>query len=143
MATIQATIGVTSNLNTSSPISINKTMTMHKAGTTVGIENSNGLSVKKFNATTAVVIELAADAGASKANKVYIRNTGSSKSDYFYVTFHASAAAQTTTETIGKLFGGDWMLTPWEANGTGHNITVAPSTTNEMTLEYMTFHESA
>tara|TARA_R100000808_G_C2127535_1_gene137480 strand:+ start:954 stop:1376 length:423 start_codon:yes stop_codon:yes gene_type:complete len=140
MATINATINVNSDIM-SYPISINKTMRMTKAGTSTGLDKTLGLSYEKFNATTAVVLELAADATASKASKVYIRNTGSSKSNYFYVALNASAAAATTTETIGKLYGGDWMLIPWEANGTAHNITVAPSTADTMTLEWMAFVE--
>ena len=41
-------------------------------------------------------------------------------------------------KTIGKLYGGDWMLIPYLADV---NITVAPNTTNVMTLEYMVFAE--
>ena len=68
-----------------------------------------------------------------------MRNTGSSKADFFYVAKHASAAASDTDgETIGKLYGGDWMLIPYLADV---NITVAPSTAETMTLEYMVFVE--
>ena len=59
-----------------------------------------------------------------------MRNTGSSTSNFFYVTKHASAAASDTDAgasgiTIGKLYGGDWMLIPYLADV---NITVAPNT---------------
>ena len=133
MATITASIGISSNI-TSYPMSISNTMTMTKADGCKGLENT-------LRATTAVVLELAADATASKANKVYIRNTGSSKSDYFHVAYNASAAASATVQIIGRLYGGDWMLIPWEANGTGHNITVAPSTAEVMNIEWMAFYE--
>ena len=43
-----------------------------------------------------------------------MRNTGSSKENFFHVAINASAAADTTTETIGRLYGGDWMLVPYE-----------------------------
>ena len=115
---------------------------MTKAGTTIGIEDTNGLGVKNLSATTAVVLELAADATASVANKVYIRNTSSNKAEHVKISLNASASADDTTEAIGRLYGGDWMLIPWEANGTGHNIVAAPSTADEVTtIEYMTFHE--
>ena len=140
MATINATINVNSDI-TSYPITINKTMTMKKAGTCNGLEKTLGLSSDRFTSTDPVVLELAADATASKACKVYIRNTGSSKANFFWVALNASAAAATTEETLGKLYGGDWMLIPWEANGTGHNITVAPSTAEVMTIEWMAFVE--
>tara|TARA_R110000823_G_C15618537_1_gene467322 strand:- start:146 stop:571 length:426 start_codon:yes stop_codon:yes gene_type:complete len=141
MATINANISVTSTIPESG-FSLNKTMTMTKAGNTTGIENTNGLSVKKLSATTAVVLELAADATASGANKLYIRNTGSNKAEHVKISFNASGSTDTTDEAIGRLYGGDWMLIPWEADGTTHNIVAAPSTADEVTtIEYMTFHE--
>ena len=141
MATINASINITSTIPESG-FSLNKTMTMKKAGLETGIENTNGLGVKKLVATTAVVLELAADATASGANKLYIRNTGSNKAEHVKISFNASASADTTTENIGRLYGGDWMLIPWEANGTTHNVIASPSTADEVTtIEYMTFHE--
>ena len=141
MATINASINITSDIAYSG-FSLSKTMTMTKADTATGIENTNGLGVKKLAATTAVVLELAADATASGANKLYIRNTGSNKAEHVKISFNASASADTTTENIGRLYGGDWMLIPWEANGTTHNVIASPSTADEVTtIEYMTFHE--
>ena len=141
MATINASISVSSDIM-SYPIRINKTMTMKKAGSCHGLEETTGLNSKKFNATTAVEIIGNAEGTAAKANKVYIRNTGSSKTDYFYVALNNSAAAADTTETIGKLYGGDWMLMPWEATAaTTHDIVVAPSTAETMTIEWMAFVE--
>tara|TARA_R110000744_G_C19215821_1_gene546549 strand:+ start:468 stop:893 length:426 start_codon:yes stop_codon:yes gene_type:complete len=141
MATITASINLTSDIPEYG-FGITKSMTMTKADTTIGIENTNGLGVKNLTATTAVVLELAADATASKASKVYIRNTGSNKATHVKVSLNASASADDTSEAIGSLYGGDWMLFPWEADGTAHNIVIAPSVASEvMTVEYMTFHE--
>jgi hypothetical protein len=67
-----------------------------------------------------------------------MRNTGSSKENFFHVAINASAAADTTTETIGRLYGGDWMLVPYEG---AINLTVAPNTASDMTLEYGVFYE--
>jgi hypothetical protein len=144
MATINATISVNSDIM-SYPININTSMVMDKFQSCHGLEETGGLNVKKFNATTAVVIIDDTEGTAGKASKVYIRNTGSSKTNFFYVTLgnaDSAAAAATTTETIGKLYGGDWMLVPWIATaGTTHSFIVAPSTTEEMTLEWMVFQE--
>ena len=141
MATINATISVSSNIM-SYPVSINKTMRMKKFQSSEGLEETSGLNFKTFNATTAVEIVSNADGTADKASKVYIRNTGSSKTNFFYVALNNSAAASDSTETIGKLYGGDWMLIPWIATAaTTHDICVAPSTTDEMTLEWMVFVE--
>ena len=141
MATTNATISISSDIM-SYPININKTMTMKQLQSCDGIEETGGLNVKKFTATTAVEIVGNAEGTAGKASKVYIRNTGSSKVDYFYVALNNNAAASDSTETIGKLYGGDWMLIPWIATAsTTHDICVAPSTAEEMTIEWMVFVE--
>ena len=141
MATTNATITLSSDI-TSSLLSISKTMVLKKFQSTDGIEETTGLRSKKFNATTAVAIIVNTEGTAGKASKVYIRNTGSDSAEFFYVALNENAAAGTTTETIGKLYAGDWMLIPWIATANvSHNITVAPSTTDEMTLEYMVFQE--
>jgi len=141
MATTNASITISSDITTN-PITISKSMVMHKFQSNVGVEETTGLQAKKFAATTAVVIVSNTEGTAAKSSKVYIRNTGTSNEDFFYVAFNASAAAADTTETIGKLYGGDWMLFPWAATAaTSHDITVAPSTTDAMTLEFMVFQE--
>ena len=141
MATTNASITINSDI-TSSPISISKTMVLKKFQSTDGIDETTGLRSKKFAATTAVVIVSNTEGTATKNSKVYIRNTGSDSAEFFYVALNENAAAAASTETIGKLYAGDWMLFPWAATANvSHNITVAPSTTDAMTLEYMVFQE--
>ena len=139
MATINATATINSDI-ASYPITISGAMTMTKsANPSVGLEETTGLRTKKFTATDAIVVIEEDEFTNTKASKVYMRNTGSSKADFFYVAKHASAAAaDTDAETIGKLYGGDWMLIPYAADV---NITVAPNTAETMTLEYMVFVE--
>ena len=139
MAPTNATITINSDIIDGMPIAISKSMTMKKLGSPVGLEETSGLRTKKFTAASAVVVIEEDEFTNTKASKVYMRNTGSSKSDFFYVAKHASAAAAATDgETIGKLYGGDWMLIPYAADV---NITGAPSTAETMTLEYMVFVE--
>jgi len=139
MATTNANITITSDIINGMPISITKSMTMKKLGSPVGLEETSGLRTKKFSAVTETVVIEQDEFTNTKASKVYMRNTGSSKADFFYVAKHASAAASDTDgETIGKLYGGDWMLIPYLADV---NITVAASTAETMTLEYMVFVE--
>tara|TARA_R100000084_G_scaffold95213_1_gene48996 strand:- start:52 stop:486 length:435 start_codon:yes stop_codon:yes gene_type:complete len=135
MATINATVSISSDI-TSYPMSINKSMTMFKAGSCHGLDETTGLRTKKFTATTAAVIVEHDELTDDKAHKVYIRNTSSSKENYFYIAYNASAAAATTAETIGKLYGGDWMLFPYDGNV---NIVAASSTTETQYLEYIVF----
>ena len=135
MATINATVSITSDI-ASYPIRINSTMTMKKAGSCHGLDETLGLRTKKFNSTAVAEIATLADLTNDGAHKIYIRNTSSSKEHFFYVAYNASAAAATTAETIGKLYGGDWMLMPY--NGST-DINVASSTTSVQYLEYMIF----
>ena len=93
MATINAAITLTSDI-TSSATNLSKTMTMTKAGTNTGLEFSSGLISRKYTAVTEVDLVVAgaqlygtptasaADASTNSSNKLYIKNTGSSSSDY-------------------------------------------------------------
>jgi len=136
MATTSASISVSSDI-LSYPTRINKTMTMKKAGSCHGLDETTGMRTKKFGTvTTAAVIVEHDELTDDKAHKLYIRNTSSSKANFFYVAYNASAAAAATAETIGKLYGGDWMLIPYNGNT---NITVASDGGIEQTLEYMVF----
>ena len=139
MATINASVTLTTDII--SGISITKNMAMTKAGTTTGLDNTSGLSAKTVQSTTAFKLFDNADATAGKASKVYIRNTGSSSTDYFYIGFGEDLDAA-TVETIGKLYGNDWMLIPWDAvAATSHDIYAKASTADAMTLEFMAFIE--
>ena len=137
MATINATINISSDI-LNNPITISNTMTMTKAANrAIGLDETTGLRTKKFTDSTAAVIVEHDELTDDKAHKVYIRNASTSKANFFYVAYNASAAAATTAETIGKLYGGDWMLMPYDGNV---NITVASSTATETQyLEYMVF----
>ena len=138
MATTNATINITSDI--SPGVNISKSMTMHKLASSEGIEETGGLRTKKFTATTATVVVEEDEYTNTKASKLYMRNTGSSTANFFYVAKHANAAASDTDgEAIGKLYGGDWMLIPYLADV---NITVAPNTAETMTLEWMVFAEN-
>ena len=141
MATINATISISSNIM-SYPTSINKSMTMTKAGSCNGLENTSGLNSKKVQSTTRFLLFSNADATTLKASKVYIRNTGSSKVNNFVIGYGEDLAATGTNEAIGRLYGGDWMLIPWDAvAATSHDIYAVASTAEAMTIEYMAFIE--
>jgi hypothetical protein len=135
MATINATISVNSDI-LDYPVRINKTMTMKKAGSCHGLEETTGMRTKKFTSTDDAVIVEHDELTDDKAHKLYIRNTSANKANFFYVSYHASTADATTTEPIGKLYGGDWMLMPYDGNT---NISVASSTSDTQILEYMLF----
>ena len=154
MATINATIAINSSDLTSSPISINNTMEMMKAGTCHGLENTSGLVRRSFTSTTTVDLvtvgaQMYGTPTASVANKLYIKNTGSSSTDYIDVAIGDSetdsgeellATGGNSKITLGKLFGGEWMIIPFEGS-TNNDIIVAPSTAEATTIEWMLFFE--
>tara|TARA_R110000823_G_scaffold116782_2_gene239955 strand:+ start:934 stop:1356 length:423 start_codon:yes stop_codon:yes gene_type:complete len=140
MATTNASISISSDIM-SYPARINKTMTMSKAGSCNGLDQTSGLNSTKKQSITAFQLFDNTEATTLKASKVYVRNTGSSKTDFFYVGFGEDLAAA-TVETIGRLYGGDWMLIPWDAVAAdSHDIYAKASTAEVMTLEYMAFIE--
>jgi hypothetical protein len=158
MATINATLNISSADLTSSPITLSKTMTMtkHVASTRVGdgLEFTSGLVRRKLTATTLIDLvtvgaQMYGTPTASVANKLYVKNTGSSSTDYIDVAIGDSetdsgeellATGGNSKITLGRLYGGDWMLIPFE--GTSNNdIMVAPSTAEPTTIEWMLFFE--
>jgi len=154
MATINATINVSSADLTSSPLALSKTMTMTKQGTTTGLEFTSGLVRRKLTATTAIDLvtvgaQMYGTPTASVANKIYIKNTGSSSVDYIDIAIgdkdadageELLATGGNSKITLGKLFGGDWMLIPFEGS-TNNDIIVVPSTAEATTIEWMLFFE--
>ena len=157
MATINATIAINSSDLTSSPISINNTMTMLKAGTCHGLEKTSGLVRRSFTSTNHVDLvaagaqnygtPTASDSGA--ASKIYIKNTGTSSTDYVIIGLGNASTSGTITASavdgshvnIGRLYGGDWMLIPAHMKATVGDITIQPSTAETSTVEYMLFFE--
>ena len=158
MATINATLNISSADLTSSPVTLSKTMTMtkHVASTRGGdgLEFTSGLVRRKLTATTLIDLvtvgaQMYGTPTASVANKLYVKNTGSSSTDYIDVAIGDSetdsaeellATVGNSKITLGRLYGGDWMLIPFE--GTSNNdIMVAPSTAEPTTIEWMLFFE--
>tara|TARA_R100000234_G_scaffold26234_1_gene15162 strand:- start:1222 stop:1692 length:471 start_codon:yes stop_codon:yes gene_type:complete len=155
MATINATLNVSSTDLNSSALALNKTMTMTKADSTEGLEFTSGLVRRKLTSTTAIDLvtvgaQMYGTPGASKANKLYIKNTGSSSTEYVDIRIGDAsgtnlaeellAAADASYITLGRLYGGDWMLIPFEGSS-NNDIVVAPSTAEATTIEWMLFFE--
>jgi hypothetical protein len=88
--------------------------------------------------------------GGSKANKLYIKNTGSSSTEYIDVAIGDSetdsgeellATGGNSKITLGRLYGGEWMLIPFEGSS-NNDIIVAPNTAETTTIEWMLFFEA-
>ena len=139
MATTTAQITLTSTDIADNALSISNTMTLTTAGTETGITETTGLARKKIaSSSLADLITVAnTDVTAAKSAKVYIKNTGTATDKYGLVGIGDSSG---TPIYIGRLYGGDWMLIPWDANS-GEDITMTMSDTTATIIEYMVFFE--
>lgn len=139
MATTTAQITLTSTDIADNALSISNTMTLTTAGTETGITETTGLARKKVaSASLADLITVAnTDVTAAKSAKVYIKNTSTATDKYGLIGIGDSSG---TPIYIGRLYGGDWMLFPWDANS-GEDITLTMSDATETIIEYMVFFE--
>jgi hypothetical protein len=139
MATTTATITLASSDIADNALSVSNTMTMTTAGTTTGITETTGLARKKVaSSSLADLITVAnTDVTAAKSAKVYIKNTGTATDKYGLIGIGDSSG---TPIYLGRLYGGDWMLFPWDANS-GEDITLTMSDATETIIEYMVFFE--
>ena len=125
---------------------ISKSMTMTKAGALTDIEETTGFSRRKLAATTAVdIIDMSkelVEPTDNTAAKVYVRNMGDGKGSFdksTYVKILIGATAGTTQE-VGKLYGGDWLLMPVTVVD-DMDVVAAPENNNAVVLEYTMFYE--
>ena len=119
------------------PVSVSKTATLTKAGSANDLDQSSGLSRVHLRSTTNKVLLAANAEGDNLAAKVYIINKSTDASLYVTITINA--------QTIGKLYGGDFMFMPWSQTDTSASIEVAAtnwtSSTGDIPVEYALFHE--
>ena len=132
MATTTATLTISSADLTSNPLAITTSSTLYKAGTTIGLEQTTGLSKKVYAAAQSnTTLISAGDYADNTHSRVYVRNSGSSSTDYFTVEIGASNIV------LGRLYGGDFLFIPYEGE---QDIDITSSTTN-MELEFMVINE--
>mgnify|MGYP003656017026 FL=1 len=140
MATTTATITLASSDIADNALSVSNTMTLTTAGTTTGVTETTGLARLKMASTSLTdLITVANVTGftAAKSAKVYIKNTGTASDKYGIIGIGDSSGTPTT---IGRLYGGDWMLFPWDGNS-NEDITIDMSDATETIIEYMVFFE--
>ena len=131
MATTTAAVTLTSDL-LSDNMSISTSTTCMKAGTTAdGLDQMDMGYVEiaigdQFDLLDATVLSV------NKANKLYVCNDSTDETYYITVMIDAQA--------IGRLYAGDWMFIPWDAEDADADIEIeALIGTNK--ISYMWFHE--
>jgi len=122
MATTTASITLTSDDLLSDALALSTTATLTTAGTSTGVTQASGLSRKTITFGSdyedSVILYRADDYTADKANKVYIKNTSTTATEYFeiLITGGGGTAGAGVTE-LGRLYAGDWAFFPWNATG--------------------------
>lgn len=112
-------------------------ITLTKAGGTNDLDQTTGLGRVHLRSTTQKTLLTGNAEGNNLAAKVYIINKSDDASLYLTVSINA--------QTIGKLYGGDFMFIPWSQTDTDASIKVAAtnwtSSTGDIPVEYALFHE--
>ena len=144
MATINATITLSSSDMADSNFSISNTATLTNAGTDTGMTKTTGLSRLELSAVTKIVLFGAGGSTDStpgtgtglriNKGKFYIKNLNDRGDGSKFVTLLMDEFE------IGRLYGGDWAFYPWDG-GSGSDLEVKPSSTTDTTLEYIMFYE--
>ena len=160
MATITASFTMGSNISSYGGPNINKVMTMTKAATTIGLERTSGIQRKYLTAANEVdliqgAVGVVADMTVSatqSAAKIYIKYIESDNSKFVTLSLgNASTGTSLTANDsngahmeLGRLYGDDWMLIPWDGTSATGDICILP---NEATaaapaiVEYIVFFD--
>jgi len=139
MATTNATIALASDI-TDNSLSVSNTTALNTAGTTTGVNTLT--SVTKVLSSTDHVDLITTGSVSTTHAYVYINNPSTDESQYFHIHIGNAVGSGTyddgtlPTEEIGTLYAGDWMWFPWDVDD---DITIKPSTSDDMTVEYMVF----
>ena len=122
---------------------ISESMTLTQAGNLTDIDSTTGFSLRKLSATGAVDLVTMAnelvEPKDSVAAKIFIRNIGDGRGN---IDKSVGVTIGVNAETIGKLYGGDWMMMPLTCID-ADDVTANPDTDNTVVLEYIMFYEEA
>ena len=138
MATTTASLTLTSTDLFDDSLSISNTSTLYKAGTTIGLDQTTGLT-KTYVTATQQFDPFPVVKGATNADengRVYIANLSEEITEYIIVTIGDLV--------IGRLYAGDFMWMPWSPKLQHVNdIEITPSVATGMWIEFMAIHNFA
>ena len=128
MATTTAQIVISSTDLLSATLTINNTRTLKQSGGT-DIAETTGLAITKAGNTSIYTVYDASKFADDEAAKVYIRNNDTTHANYVTITLGS--------QVLGRLYGTDWALIPWDCTD-DFKVTNNNSGTS---IEHMLFHE--
>ena len=138
MATTTASLTLTSTDLFDDSLSISNTSTLYKAGTTIGLDQTTGLTRTYVTATQQFdpfpVVK--GTTNADENGRVYIANLSEEITEYIIVSIGDLV--------IGRLYAGDFMWMPWSPRAQHVNdIEITPSVATGMWVEFMAIHNFA
>ena len=138
MATTTASLTLTSTDLFDDSLSISNTTTLFKAGTTIGLDQTTGLTKTYVTATQQFdpfpVVK--GTTNADENGRVYIANLSEEITEYIIVSIGDLV--------IGRLYAGDFLWMPWSPKLQHVNdIEITPSVATGMHIEFMAIHNFA
>ena len=138
MATTTASLTLTSTDLFDDSLSISNTSTLYKAGTTIGLDQTTGLTRTYVTATTQFdpfpVVKGATN--ADENGRVYIANLSEEITEFITVSIGDAV--------IGRLYAGDFLWMPWSPKLQHVNdLEITPSVATGMHIEFMAIHNFA
>tara|TARA_R100001463_G_scaffold36549_4_gene78881 strand:- start:452 stop:895 length:444 start_codon:yes stop_codon:yes gene_type:complete len=138
MATTTASLTLESADLFEDSLSISNTTTLHKAGTTIGLDQTTGLT-RTYVTATQQFDPFPVVKGTTNANengRVYIANLSEDETEWITVGIGDAV--------IGRLYAGDFMWMPWSPKAQHVNdIEITPSVATGMFVEFMAIHNYA
>ena len=108
MATVSASLTLSSEDLTSDSLSLSTTSSLKKAGQKrTNLDNTTGVARKSTTSTDQYTVFKADEYTADKAHKVYLKNTSTVATEFFTVSLD--------DEVMGRLYAGDFAFFPWSA----------------------------
>ena len=142
MATTTAAITLTSSDLLTNALALSASMTLYQNGTTAtGLDEC---TYSRHNIPTGTNFDLIPESAAlsEDASYVYIANKSTDVTYYVVISINS--------EVIGRLYAGDWMFIPWDADLTDTESATDPTGndssiecqayTGENIIEYALFH---
>ena len=135
MATTTNSLTLTSTDLFDDSLSISNTSTCYKAGTTIGLDQTTGLTRTYLTATTVIDLfpVVKGVTNAAENGKVYIANLSEDETEFLTIGIGDAI--------IGKLYAGDFMWMPYSPKAIySSDIELTPSVATGMSVEYMVIH---
>ena len=132
MATTTAKISIISTDLVSNTLDLTTVMTLYTGGTTTGVDRTTGLARYSTVSTSEIKLLEAGDYDDNKPHKLYLKNTSTTRTHYVNISIGTAGS----TVDLGRIYGGEWCLVPWDGTEDLHLTQSATGIINEWMLFY-------